>query len=166
MKLLIQLFLILILTSVPVFADNFQDAKDALMRKNYETAYKLFLPLAELGSPIAQRVLGVLYEYTEVKPQDYQRATKWFRLSAEQQNAIAQYNLGLMHCNGVVKPQDYQEAAKWFRLSAEQGNADAQSKIELLIKLGYIEDSHPYFIENFCPIGLRGYFNDPSPLVG
>ena len=34
--------------------DDFKDAVDACTRKDYETAYKLFLPLAEQGHHEAQ----------------------------------------------------------------------------------------------------------------
>ena len=76
-----------------VFADDFQDATDAYERKDYETAYKLILPLAEQGDAPAQYNLGVLYEKRQGVPQDYKEAVKWWKLAAEQGHEEAQYNL-------------------------------------------------------------------------
>jgi len=55
-------FLFLFSGSSVVFADDLQDAEDALKREDYETAYKLWLPLAEQGFAQAQYNLGVMYE--------------------------------------------------------------------------------------------------------
>jgi len=54
-------FQFLFLFSGSVFADDFQDATDAYERKDYETAYKLILPLAEQGYAEAQYNLGIMY---------------------------------------------------------------------------------------------------------
>ena len=43
------------------FDDDFEHAVDAYEREDYETSYKLFLPLAEQGDAEAQYNLGVLY---------------------------------------------------------------------------------------------------------
>ena len=64
--------------------DDFENAADAFEREDYETAYKLFLPLAEQGDADAQYNLGVMYNEGEGVPQDYKEATKWFRLAAEE----------------------------------------------------------------------------------
>ena len=105
--------------------DDFQDATDAYKRKDYETAYKLILQLAEQGNANAQFNLGIMYEHGQGVPQDYKEAVKWYRLSAEQGNASAQSNLGVMHNDGQGVPQDYKEAFKWFSLSGSNGYKDA-----------------------------------------
>ena len=151
------------------FDDAFINAVDALERDDYETAYKLFLPLAEQGNVDGQRNLGVFYYLGQGVPQDYKEAEKWWELAAEQGDGFAQYSLGLMHFKeaekwwelaaeqGDVDAQynlglmhlgelggmhDKEEAEKWMRLSAEQGNADAQFTLGLmhLGELGETED--------------------------
>ena len=119
-------FLFLFSSSSVVFGDDFQDATDAYERKDYETAYKLILPLAEQGDAQAQYNLGVMYDKGRGVPQDYKEAVKWYRLAAEQGVREAQYNLGNKYSKGQGVPQDYKEAVKWYRLSAEQGIAKAQ----------------------------------------
>ena len=58
--------------------DDFQDATDAYNRQDYETAYKLILPLAEQGDADAQGILGSMYRSGLGVSQDYQEAAKWF----------------------------------------------------------------------------------------
>ncbi len=60
MKRIISVLLILLFISVPVYADIWQDIKDANKRKDYKTAHKLLLPLAEQGNAKAQYTLAVL----------------------------------------------------------------------------------------------------------
>ena len=71
----------LFLFSSVVFGDDFQDGFDAYDRKDYKTAYKLWLPLAEQGNAKAQYNLGVMYGKGQGVPQDYKEAVKWWNLS-------------------------------------------------------------------------------------
>ena len=105
--------------------NDFQDATDAYERKDYETAYKLILPLAEQGDAQAQYNLGVMYDKGRGIPQDYKEAIKWYRLSAEQGFAKAQNNLALMYALGQGVPQDYLLAHMWWDLSGSNGYEDA-----------------------------------------
>ena len=105
--------------------DDFQDATDAYNRQDYETAYKLILPLAEQGDADAQFNLGYMYYAGQGVPQDYKEAVRLYRLSAEQGLAQAQYNLGLMYVNGLGVPQDYVLAHMWWNLSGSNGHKGA-----------------------------------------
>ena len=113
----------LFLFSGSVFADDFQDAVDAYKRKDYKTAYKLFLPLAEQGDADAQYMLGFMYLRGDGVSQDYQEAVKWYRLSAEQgvRGARAQFHLGTFYEEGLGVPQDYVLAHMWYNLSSSNG---------------------------------------------
>ena len=108
----------LFLFSGSVFGDDYKDGKDAYERKDYKTAYKLWLPLAEQGNATAQYNLGVMYYNGQGVPQDYKEAVRLYRLAAEQGLARAQSNLGVMYRKGRGVPQDYKEADKWWRLAA------------------------------------------------
>jgi TPR repeat protein len=116
------------------FDDAFINALDALKRDDYETAYKLFLPLAEQGNIDGQRNLGMLHYLGQGVAEDYAEAIKWWKLAAEQGDDFSQYQLGLMHLK---------EAEKWMRLSAEQGNADAQFTLGLM-HLGELGETEGY----------------------
>ena len=125
-------FLFLFSGSSVVFGDDWQDGVDAARKGDHQTAYKLWLPLAEQGHAKAQFNLGVRYYNGQGVQRNYKEAVRWYRLSAEQGHAKAQSNLGVMYDNGQGVPQDYQEAVKWYRLSAEQGYAGAQFNLGLM----------------------------------
>ena len=71
-------FLFLFSGSSVVFGDFIDDA---YKRKDYKTAYKLWLPLAEQGNAKAQYNLGVMYAKGRGFPQDYILAHMWLNLS-------------------------------------------------------------------------------------
>ncbi len=102
--------------AAPVMAGPFEDGIAAYERADYDTALRLWRPLADLGNVSAQFNLGLMYKNGEGVPQDYAKALKWYRKAADQGNAGAQTNLGLMYENGEGVPQDYVEAHKWLNI--------------------------------------------------
>lgn len=93
--------------------------------QNYREAAKWIRKAAEQGYASAQAVLGMSYDFGEVK-QDYKEAAKWYRLAAEQGDRLGQLGLGNLLKAGDGVPQDYIEAMKWYRLAADQGSVSAQ----------------------------------------
>ena len=74
---------------------QFQQGFEATTRDDYQTAFKLWLPLAEQGYSSAQYNLGVMYQYGRgVKQNDFE-AVKWFSKAADQGDANAQFMLGM-----------------------------------------------------------------------
>jgi len=65
MKRLIPVFLMLILISAPVYADDYQEGWDAYKQKDYKTALEKFKSLAEQGHIKAQANLGAMYDKGE-----------------------------------------------------------------------------------------------------
>ncbi|HEV3492299.1 MAG TPA: tetratricopeptide repeat protein [Reyranella sp.] len=70
--------------SGPAFALPQPDAEAAYARGDYATAFKIWLPLAEQGSPEAQRNVARMYERGEWVAQDKQAAAEWYSKAAEQ----------------------------------------------------------------------------------
>jgi hypothetical protein len=60
------------------------DAEAAYARGDYATAFKIWLPLAEQGSPEAQRHVASMYERGEWVAQDPQAAAEWYSRAADQ----------------------------------------------------------------------------------
>ena len=79
---------------------QFQQGFDAFQKNDYQTAFKLWLPLAEQGDVNAQFNLGVIYEKGQGVKQDYFEAVNWYRKASEQGYAKAQFNLGMMYNEG------------------------------------------------------------------
>ncbi len=92
---------LLLSLSVTVQAGPHEDAYEATQRGDFETAYKIFKPLAEQGDADAQFNLGMMYDYGKSVPHDYGEALKWYRKSAVQGDARAQNNLGSLGAFGV-----------------------------------------------------------------
>jgi TPR repeat protein len=85
----ILLTVALTLSAVPVAAGPYEDARAAYKRGDYETAMRLFRPLAEQGYAQAQHNLGSMYDNGQGVPQDYVLAHMWFNLAAAQGREIA-----------------------------------------------------------------------------
>ena len=105
---------------------QFQQGFEASTRGDYQTAFKLWLSLAEQGNASAQFNLGNMYDNGQGVKQDDVEAVKWYRQAAGQGHALSQLGLGLMYDKGRGVKQDDVEAVKWYRKAAEQGNANAQ----------------------------------------
>ena len=103
---------------------------------DYETALRVFKPLAEQGIARAQFILGLMADSGEGIVKDQRQAAKWYQLAAEQGSSDGQYNLGYMYENGKGVRQDYEEAAKWYQLAAEQGSVYSQVSLGYLYSFG------------------------------
>ena len=97
-------FLFLFSGSSVVLGDDLQDGVDAYEIKDYETAYKLFLPLAEPRVDL---------DAFANKHGDHKGI------------AEAQSNLGVMYYKGEEVPQDYVLAYMWWSISSANGSKDA-----------------------------------------
>ena len=114
MKPIVKLLLIVpILLWSSVAAADFRAGVEAYESGDYATAYKEWLPLAELGHADAQFFLGNMYADGEGMPEDDAAAVKWYRNAAEQGYARAQFNLGVMYADGEGVPEDDATAVKW-----------------------------------------------------
>jgi uncharacterized protein len=89
----------------------------AFNRKDYVSASRTFIPLAEQGVAAAQSYLGFMFETGRGVPQNYTEAAMWYRRAAEQGDSLAQYSLGLLYDKGFGVPRDIVEASKWLNLS-------------------------------------------------
>jgi TPR repeat protein len=123
---------------------------------DYATALRMWRPLADQGSAIAQFNLGLMYENGQAVPRDYAAAANWYRKAADQGNASAQANLGFMYANGEGVPRDYAAAASWYRKAAERApDRDpvrplTPKEIEAWIRKNKEAPSDPcYFLERF-----------------
>jgi TPR repeat protein len=124
----------LFLFSGSVYGDDLQEGLDAYKNKDYETALKLFLPLADDGNTRAQYTLGVMYEGGQGVPQDYKETIKWWKLAAEQEYAVAQVHLGLNYSIGRGVPQDIVLAHMWCNLASSNGDELGTTIRNLLVK--------------------------------
>ena len=76
-KRLISVSLILFFASASVYADDFHDGLDAYNKKDYKTAYKLWLPLAKSGDAEAQYKVGNMYAFAHGVSFDLKVSFEW-----------------------------------------------------------------------------------------
>jgi uncharacterized protein len=81
LKLITLILLIGFVCPTFVYADEFEDAVAAVNRRDYETAYKMIVPLAEKGQAAAQLVLGMMYFKGTGVEKNIVEADKWLFIS-------------------------------------------------------------------------------------
>jgi TPR repeat protein len=123
-RLLIAAFLLVALSS-PARA-GWEEGLTAYKDRDYSTALREWLPLAEGGDVRAQNKLGLMYRNGWGVPQDNTEAVKWYRRAAEKGDASAQYSLGSMYEDGRGVPQSFGSAVEWYLKAAEQNEIRAQ----------------------------------------
>ena len=111
-------------------------AHAAFDKEDYETAYRLFKPLAEQGAADAQYRLGLMHKFGWGTSKDHDDAARWMRAAAEQSHAQAQAELGVFFKDGRGVKRDLGQAAAWFRKAAEQDVGIAQLNLGRLYRDG------------------------------
>jgi TPR repeat protein len=104
----------------PASAAPLQSGISAYNRDDYNTAARIFQPLAALGDARAQTYLGFMYANGRGVPQDYVTAAMWYSHAAEQGEPNAQFMLGLLYDKGHGVPRDYVLAHMWVNLAASK----------------------------------------------
>ena len=103
---------------------QFQQGLSAYEQSDYQTAFKLWLPLAEQGEANVQLNLGVMYANGQGVKQDDVEAVKWYRKAAEQGNANAQMILGTVYFLGKGVQFNKALAKEWFGKACDNGYQD------------------------------------------
>lgn len=122
---------LLFLNSISASA-NLSLAIEAYAAKDYQTAHKLFLPLAQTGDPYAQYGLAKMYEQGDNGELSYVKAYKWYQKAAKQDYGIAQNNLGLLYLNGQGVEENYRLAKYWFTVACENRCSEGCKNLQLL----------------------------------
>ena len=106
-------------------------------RASYDTALKIWMPLAQAGDAEAQTYVGEIFEKgLGVEPQ-HAMAARWYQLAAEQGHSRAQMNLGALYENGLGVPKDKAKAFEWYSKASglEAGSfvpGEVQEELETL----------------------------------
>ncbi|MBZ0146842.1 MAG: sel1 repeat family protein, partial [Pseudorhodoplanes sp.] len=98
------------------------------VKKNLDTARRLYSDAAQKGNAKAMHNLAVLHAEGAPGKPDYKTAAQWFRKAADRGIADSQYNLGILYARGIGVEQNLAEAYKWFSLAGAQGDKEAVKK--------------------------------------
>ena len=104
---------------------QYEQGLTAYKQSDYQTAFKLWLPLAEQGNASAQFSLGVMYNNGQGVKQDDVEAVKWYRKAAKQGDASAQGMLGAAYILGKGVQVNKSLAKEWFRKACGNGEQKA-----------------------------------------
>jgi TPR repeat protein len=115
---------------------TYEEGKAAVHKKDYQTAYSIFLPLAEQGNHDAQNYLSLLYQYGSGVSQDDKKAFYWKRKAVESGDEIWQYQVGNLYYQGKGTIQSFKDAANWFRKAAEKGHVSSQIALAYMYRDG------------------------------
>jgi TPR repeat protein len=146
-------------TSATGVAGITANAADALRRKDYPEALRLYLKAAESGDPQAQNNLGAMFQDAVGVERNFNEAMKWYQMSAKAGNVHAEKNIGDLYmdmevpamcrdretgsvslgCFWVRDPDDPKEieALKWYLRAAEKGHPGAMTNLGRMFALGY-----------------------------
>ena len=98
---------------------RYKSALAALQSRDFVTAYRMILPLANQGHAHSQYTVGYLYAFGRGVEQNYGVAIKWYRMAAEQGLPEAQIALGIMYESGAGVPRDLNESHRRYSLAVE-----------------------------------------------
>ena len=100
----------------------------AAARETYE--------IAEAGDPVAQTVLGNMFEAGVFGAPDYRAAALWYDRAVKQGDPLAAFYLAGLFERGQGVRQDLLSAANLYRRAAKAGNAAAAFKLGFLYEKG------------------------------
>jgi uncharacterized protein len=126
LKSLLAAVMLVAFAQTPAFADALADGATAALKGDFQTAFKLWKPLADQGNAKAQFKLGFMYENGKGVTKDNIEAVKWYRKAAEQGHAWAQTNLGVMYMLGKGVKKSAVDAYVWFNFAAAAGDENAK----------------------------------------
>jgi Sel1 repeat len=111
-------FLLLAFLLIPniVFAGQLEDAQAAYQRKDYETAKKIYLELAQNGDTTAQIRLSAMYYSGTGVEKDYTEAEKWLKPAAKAGNLYAQHDLAKVYHRRSRSKRDLEKAYYWYSI--------------------------------------------------
>jgi len=84
-------------------------------RANYQTALKIWMPLANNGDVKAQSYVGEIYEKGLGVQPNYQKAALWYQKAASQGYSRAKMSLGSLYERGLGVPRNNVKALSLYR---------------------------------------------------
>jgi len=132
-----KIFLILVFTTLTMFANGFDEAIEAYHKKDYSQALEQFMVLAKEENPQAQYNVGLIYANGLGITADIEEASKWYEHSARQGYGVAQFNLAILYDSKEDITGDYAKKAKfWYEQAVHSGVNQAYNNLGTLYLKG------------------------------
>jgi len=104
--------------------------------RSFAQAAAKFTQAAELGHPLAQKILGDMYLYGKGVKQNYEKALAYYTSAAQVGNPGACFNIASLFYNGGVTERLPDQALAWYQLAANSRFTRAQLAAASLSMLG------------------------------
>ena len=126
---------------------NYYYSGDGEISQDFISSFEWLLKAAELGDPIAQNDLAILYQDGIGTEKDINKAVEWFTKAVEQNFAIAEYNLANLLCaDNEELEKDPDTAVKLLKSAADKNYVPAQNRLGLLLQdQGNYEEAFGWF---------------------
>lgn len=103
-----------------------QKADQAMEKKNFGDAFKLYEKAAKQNLPEGIFNLGICYAEGIGCDEDFAKAYECFNHPDVKDAPLAKFYIGIMHYSGQGAPQDFQKAAELLKSAADSGVEAAQ----------------------------------------
>ena len=113
-------------------ASEFAAGVEAYDVGDYESAFKIWLPLAEEDDLAAQYNVALLFEHGLGVEPNMNAALDWYIRAAEAGYPTAQVKIGDFYSSGFWGEERLPEALSWYPLAAAQGDEPAGQRLALL----------------------------------
>lgn len=122
------------------------------VKTDNETAFKYFKKAADLGNPVGQSGLGVMYLQGRGVPKDTLKAFSYFTKAADQGWVDGQLQLGYLYFTGTGVKRDLKQANKFFNLASQAGH---------VLALYHLGQMHAYGLGTIrsCPTAVELFKN-------
>jgi len=128
--------LAMVLTPAPSIA-GMKEAKAAYDAKDYKTAFKEYLPLAEAGNAEAQYQIGLMYRFGQEQNKNYDKAMFWFKKAVKNGYRPMMLTLGYMVGRGYGIKASLDGEICFYRLEAVRGYRKTQWALYLALREKY-----------------------------
>jgi TPR repeat protein len=110
-----------VIDGIPYTWDKLEKGTDAAwqsyMNGQYATSVPLFAKLADIGHPVAQRLMGIAYFFGQGVPLDYATSLAWFEKSAMQGCFESYAPTAQMYEDGKGTMADPGKAYMWYNIA-------------------------------------------------
>ena len=125
-----------VLPAILDLARAYMHPSDSKTAPDIVRAIHYYEKAADLGSGIAETILGTIFaDGMQGKP-DYEQSVKWYRKATEQGQPDGEFGLGLRYALGQGVQLDLEEARRLFTAAADQGQVDAQYDLGIVYEEG------------------------------
>ena len=123
-------------TPLPPPSERFREGVAAYDKGDFETAFNIWLPLAQQADLAAMRNVALLLREGKGTKRDPARALWFYEEAGSKGFALAQVNAAFMHLEGDGVPKNLEAAAFWFHAGAQAGSPIAQYNLAVMYERG------------------------------